>query len=450
MSKKYTTNFLEDTNGSTGSANQVLVSTAAGIDWVDGSGSGIIGGPYLPLSGGTLTGSLAGTSASFTGALSSVGYSGTSGTFSASVTASGNSNSFGDTITDALTATSGTFTSSVTAAGNSNSFGSTTFTGNVGIGTTSPSQKLEVVGNIQATGTRSISSSFDANHYMRIESNSSGGILKGTDGGVITTLVRTYGDSYFNGGDVGIGTTAPSYKLDVAGEVRANNLFRTTDGTNIGLFGSSVFASNVIGIGSSNAVPLVLGTAATERMRITSSGNVGIGTTNPSSRLEVYGTDSLRTHFNEGLRVTRETVPTQYGMVNYNGGALNMIAVNTAGTGSVTKFMRSGNGTSLDTSMVINSSGNVGIGTTSPTQAKLVVSGNVAFNQGDETMGQINPEFERLDFKVSDGVVDATPVAMTLREYVGGARLGIGTTSPGYKLDVYGQGFSIQALLLIL
>ena len=58
MSKKYTTNFLEDTNGSTGSANQVLVSTAAGVDWVDGSGSGIIGGPYLPLIGGTLTGNL--------------------------------------------------------------------------------------------------------------------------------------------------------------------------------------------------------------------------------------------------------------------------------------------------------------------------------------------------------------------------------------------------------
>ena len=58
MSKKYTTNFLEDTNGSTGSANQVLVSTASGVDWVDGSGSGIIGGPYLPLAGGTLTGDL--------------------------------------------------------------------------------------------------------------------------------------------------------------------------------------------------------------------------------------------------------------------------------------------------------------------------------------------------------------------------------------------------------
>ena len=109
--------------GTDGSGNVVKTNT------VPGSGAG----PYLPLAGGTLTGALTGTSASFTGALSSVGYSGTSGTFSASVTASGNSNSFGNTTTAALTATSGTFTSSVTASGNSNSFGGTTFTGDVSV-----------------------------------------------------------------------------------------------------------------------------------------------------------------------------------------------------------------------------------------------------------------------------------------------------------------------------
>lgn len=42
-----------DSNNSPGTANQVLVSTATGTDWVDGSGSSIIGGPYLPLAGGS-------------------------------------------------------------------------------------------------------------------------------------------------------------------------------------------------------------------------------------------------------------------------------------------------------------------------------------------------------------------------------------------------------------
>ena len=109
---------------------------------------------------------------------------------------------------------------------------------NVGIGASSPSQRLEVSGNIQATGTRSISSLFDANHYMRLEANSSGGILKGTDGGVVTTLVRTYGDSYFNGGNIGIGTTSPGAPLHVEGPISGNGLiadFSINGGSGFGM-----------------------------------------------------------------------------------------------------------------------------------------------------------------------------------------------------------------------
>ena len=36
-----------DTSGDAGGADQVLVSTSTGINWVDGSGSSIIGGPYV-------------------------------------------------------------------------------------------------------------------------------------------------------------------------------------------------------------------------------------------------------------------------------------------------------------------------------------------------------------------------------------------------------------------
>ena len=39
---------LLDGDGNSGTANQILISTGTGVDWVDGSGSSIIGGPYLP------------------------------------------------------------------------------------------------------------------------------------------------------------------------------------------------------------------------------------------------------------------------------------------------------------------------------------------------------------------------------------------------------------------
>ena len=65
LGKTYSTQYLADSNNNTGVAGQVLISTATGINWSDGTD--IIGGPYLPLVGGTLTGALTGTSATFNG-----------------------------------------------------------------------------------------------------------------------------------------------------------------------------------------------------------------------------------------------------------------------------------------------------------------------------------------------------------------------------------------------
>ncbi len=178
--------------------------------------------------------------------------------------------------------------------------------GNVGIGTTSPSQKLEVAGNIQATGARNISASYDANHYMRIESNANGGVIKGTDGGVITTLVRTYGDSYFNGGNVGIGTTSPAANFHVTGSSSSGNLpiakiestgnvsylkfFNSStgtgasDGTYIGMNGGTAYLIN------KEAGNLYLGTGNDLNLTLQNGGNVGIGTTSPQAKLDISST----------------------------------------------------------------------------------------------------------------------------------------------------------------
>ena len=54
LGKTYSADYLIDSNGNGGVSGQVLISTATGIDWSDGSS--IIGGPFLPLAGGTMTG----------------------------------------------------------------------------------------------------------------------------------------------------------------------------------------------------------------------------------------------------------------------------------------------------------------------------------------------------------------------------------------------------------
>jgi hypothetical protein len=54
LGKTYSTQYLLDSNNNSGAANEVLISTSTGINWTDVSD--IIGGPYLPLAGGTMTG----------------------------------------------------------------------------------------------------------------------------------------------------------------------------------------------------------------------------------------------------------------------------------------------------------------------------------------------------------------------------------------------------------
>ena len=102
----------------------------------------------------------------------------------------------------------------------------------------------------------------------------------------------------------------------------------------------------------------------TERMRIDSSGNVGIGTTSINSNLHI--SPASDDTFSNGLRVQRASTSSQYGVFNYSGGALNIVATDVAGSTPVTRFFRSTNGTTTTESMRIDSSGNVGIGTSSP------------------------------------------------------------------------------------
>ena len=259
-----------------------------------------------------------------------------------------------------------------------------TTSGNVGVGTTTTTGRMSIDTGDGVVCFRNYNAAIGAGTGSAVDflDASRSSIV---DGGIRATNLTLFGFgatplTFFtnntermridSAGNVGIGTSSPSYKLDVVGEVRANNLFRTTDGTNIGLFGSSVFAANVIGVGSSNSAPLVLGTAATERLRITAAGDVGIGTSTPAQKFEVFTSNATVAKFTRDL-----TTDVALTIGADNDGPI----VATEGVNNLRLF------TNATERMRITSTGDVGIGTSSPDAKLDVVSIGLAAIFGSET-----------------------------------------------------------------
>ena len=196
-----------------------------------------------------------------------------------------------------------------------------TAAGNVGIGTSTPSNIMTVAaGNgdgivLQASATTygpflRIQNTGTGGHNWNIVSN---GSLDGGGAGNLSIYDATGGGNVLitgNGGigNVGIGTNTPGYKLQVA----ANN--NATDGLYISNTSTGASAQAVLSVAaqgwsgvyliqnqasgnvllySGDNVPMIFVNNAAERMRITAAGNVGIGTSAPGYLLTVNGTGSF-------------------------------------------------------------------------------------------------------------------------------------------------------------
>jgi hypothetical protein len=244
--------------------------------------------------------------------------------------------------------------------------------GNVGIGTTSLSYKLDInetgtstyVIHAQKSGTSLgglyVDASSNAEFYLKASGNST------------QVLLNTDGNSYLNGGNVGIGTTSPVNKLSVAGSVDADTFISIQ----------------------------------------------GIDTGNPAA-----GNDELRV--------------SGYGIMA-NRGALYVTNANTA-SGANIQFGVGGSH-SLATKMMINSSGRVGIGTISPSSRLSISGSQAAIDITRGNSGDSKWEFssDSTALYFSEMSTGTRAYMMTIKETTG--NVGIGTTSPSSKLHVTDGG----------
>ena len=243
--------------------------------------------------------------------------------------------------------------------------------------------------------------------------------------GTAKVRFRTSGDNYINTGhNLGIGTSSPSQELHVVSSGTAATRIQGAGSANyLDVFHSA----SSFGLWGTGGQFLQLVTNNTERMRITSSGRVGIGTSNPSVPLHVIGDIATNT------RVAADTIN------GYTGGST-PLTIQTGGAQNVIL------GTNNTERMRISSAGNVGIGTTSPDAALEVNSGG-GIHLSDHAVGRTLIIKPSLTGSIHEFTSDNTSAGYSfsnnsseLMRIDNAGRVGIGTSSPSADLHVAGNG----------
>ena len=247
--------------------------------------------------------------------------------------------------------------------------------GNVGIGQTDPADKLDVTnGNVRVRvgGAGAIHLQNDGSNHSQILANN--------NGGTTTVQLKTSGDSFLNGGNLGIGATPSNpggmnKQLEVTSTSDVQIAMRATaDLSSDARIGDLVWITNH---GSNPIAAMIQGRVAngdedrgqisfhtrntesggapTERMRLSNAGLLGIGTTGPDAMLHIRGdVDNDRmlhlehTHSADRLKLGL-THPSQQFVIANNGS--HFIFTNESTTTDHFKMAADGTLTATDTSI---------------------------------------------------------------------------------------------------
>jgi hypothetical protein len=308
----------------------------------------------------------------------------------------------------------------------------------VGIGTASPDAKLDVR-----------STSRTAPVVLKLGN----GIISG-DNGIIVSQIRSYINNSNNTADE---LARIQVENSSASHDDGNLSFWTRDGFNnvdaakqlqingkgvVELKKSGTAALPVLVLGedvdtgffrpSSNNI--ALSTAGSERVRVTSGGNVGIGVTAPQKKLSVYGDTLIES---SGLTASLWFRPS----ATYNAGGIQTMKV----TGSSNPYHTTTSFSNYNAANVLNIvNDKVGIGTTSPgypleVNGEIAASGDGYLINGYGWATEGSGVLTLGDWDGSDFVTRIMDENSNEVLRVAGGNVGIGTTTPDYKLDVEGD-----------
>ncbi len=354
-----------------------------------------------------------------------------------------------------------------------------TSSGNLGVGTSTPTTRLGVKVTANDDGILLTESGSSNKKLFKVfqEAGDDGRMQLFQDNiAVIQFTGRSGQNSYIaNGGYVGIGTTTPGYLFDVYGPSRFADIMRF--GTDQGSITWGAGVANAFNVGGGTGKALSLGANnLPDMVYLSTGGNVGVGTTTPSTKLSVYGSAS----FGDGSQGV-VSVSQDGHRFNFSRSSANHINANT--TGGYLSFGTNGSDggmiLSVDNDLTVAGRvfpSSIGIGTTGPDEL-LHIEGNIlldAFSTGAGSgiffregyaSGDASPN--NLSIRLTDGYgADSNGLAdgfefnayegfgfhtqngaVTAMVITEGGSVGVGTSSPRAKLEILGTGNGADVMI---